>query len=253
MKCDEYVRSVLARYDLPSGPDSPAEKAVAALDAPIKSWAGRYLLGVEPTGSYAKNTRILGGTDIDILVSLGPRTPMDAPKLYDHFFAWLKRNGFSPKRQSVSIRLQHHGVSVDLIPARQEWGSANDHQLFATERRRALRTNFATHVKYVLASDRMSEIRAVKVWRQRRGLHFPSFYLELAVIDALRHRPTDLLSGNIELALKYLRDVFPGVPFRDPANPENRVSDTLLEHEKLAIADAAKESLLLDDWRGIIS
>lgn len=253
LSCDEYIRSVLARYELPSGPDSPAEGAAADLLPAIKSWAGRYLVGTEFTGSYAKGTRIKGATDIDILISLGPRTPMDAARLYEHCFAWLRRNGFSPKRQSVSIGLMRHGLAVDIIPAKQLWDSSCDHELFETERRRTVRTNFGANVKYVRNSGRITEIRAIKVWRLQRNLHFPSFYLELAVIDALRRRPTDLLTGNVELALKYLRDVFPGVPFRDPSNPENRVSDDLLEHEKLAIGDAAKESLLLDDWTGIIS
>jgi hypothetical protein len=249
---DEYIRTVLRRHELPMGPDSPAGIAFEALKRPAKEWAGRYLLDVTLTGSYAKGTRILGSTDLDILISVGPRTPMDMEKLYEHFFAWLKRNRFDPKRKNVSVGLQRHGVSVDLIPAKQEWGSSNNHQIYETIRRRTISTNLDVHVKYVLDSGRVAEIRAIKLWAHLRNLRFPAFCLELAVIDALRHRARDLLTGNVELSLKYLRDVFPGVPFRDPANPQNRASDDLMEHEKLAIADAAKETLLLRDWAKII-
>jgi len=249
---DDYVRSVLARYELPSGPGSPAEKAAAELHEPIRRWAGRYLIGIQFAGSYLHRTRIKGATDIDLLLALGPRTPMDAPKFYEHCFAWLKSHAFAPRRRRVSIGLDYHGLAIDLIPAKQEWGASNDYQLFATERRHAVRTNFETHQKTIEKSGRQREIRALKVWRDNRGLVFPSFYLELVVIDALRNRPADLLAGNVEVALRYLRDVLPGVPIRDPANHENLVSDDLLEHEKLAIGDAAGESLKQKLWNQVI-
>ncbi len=252
MPVDEYLKSVLERYFLPSGPESPAELAANDLLDPIRQWAGHYLVATEFVGSYATNTRIRGGTDIDILVSLGPRTPMDAPRLYEHCFTWLKQHGYNPRRQNVSIGLQHHGLEIDIIPARQEWGSSGNCTLCEVERKRPVRTNPQEHVKYTLAAGRTLEIRAIKVWRDFHKLRFPSFYLGLAVIDALRQRPRDLLAGNVELALKYLRDIFPGVPFRDPANSENRVSDDLLEHERLAIADAAKKSLAASDWSQVL-
>lgn len=252
MTAEGYIRAVLGRYELPTGPDSPAEKALTNLEPYIREWAGRYLVEILPTGSYAKATRILGGTDIDILISLSYRTPRDASQLYEHFFLWLKRHDFKPRRHPVSIAITHQGLEVHLLPARQEHASSAKHQLYATERRRVTTTNLSAHVKFVTGSRRTVEIKVIKLWRMLHELRFPSFYLELAVIDALRQRPYDLLAGNIEVALRYLADVFPGVPFRDPANPDNRVSDDLLEHEKLAIADAARRTLLLSDWSKVI-
>lgn len=249
---DAYVRSVLERYELPAGPESPAEKAAAELHAPIRQWAGRYLVDIELAGSYVRGTRIRGSTDIDLLAALGPRTPMDAAKLYEHCFAWLKCRSFNPKRRRASIGLEFQGLAIDIIPAKQEWGASGDYQLLTTERQRTVRTNFAAHNKIVEKSGRQREIRALKIWRDNRGLVFPSFYLELVVIDALRNRPADLLAGNIEVVLKYLRDIFPGAPVRDPANPENLVSDDLLQHEKLAIGDAAGESLKQELWNQIL-
>ena len=249
---DAYVRTVLARYELPSGPESPAEMVAVELKKPISEWAGRYLLGITFCGSYANGTRVRGATDVDLLVSLGPRTPLDIDKLYERFFTFLNSRGYNPKRQSVSIGLQHHGLAVDLVPARQEWGASNDYRVFETERRRVTRTNFDTHLKTVKESDVIEEIRLLKIWRNLRGLRFPSFCLDLTVIDAMRHHAHHQPAASLEVVLKYLKEVFPNAPIRDPANFENRVSDDLLKHERLAISDAAGESLKQTDWSKIV-
>jgi hypothetical protein len=252
MTPDLYIKFVLKKYEMSSAWESQIQSAMADLQALIMKWAGHYLIKIEPSGSYAKGTRIKGGTDLDLLISLGPRTPFEMPKIYEHFFAWLKKRGFTPIRQNISVGLKYKGLAVDLIPAKQEWGASNNHLIFETARNRTTRTNFTTHIQLIRNSGWENEIKALKIWRTIRDLRFPSFCLELVVIDALRNRPRDLLVGNFERVLSYLRSVFPGAPFRDPANPENVVSDDLLEHEKLAIADAAAESLRQKDWSRII-
>ncbi len=249
---DAYVSSILAKYDLPSGEGSPAELAAADLKKPITEWAGRFLLGIHLSGSYAKGTRVRGATDIDLLVSLGPRTPLDIDKLYERFFDFLKGKGYNPRRQSVSIGLQLRGVAVDLIPAKQEWGGSNDHRIFETEHQRITRTNFDTHLQVVKDSDVIEEIRLLKIWRNVRKLRLPSFCLELVVIDALRRQAHHQPAANMEVVLQYLKEVFVAAPIRDPANFENRVSDDLMKHEKLAISEAAAESLKRGDWAKIV-
>ena len=252
MSEDDYVRSALARYDLPSGEVSPAEMAAGELTKPITEWAGKYLLGIQHCGSYAKGTRVKGGTDIDLLVSLGPRTPLDADKLYDRFFVFMRDRGYKPVRKNVSLGLQLRGLQIDLIPARQEWGGSNDHRIFETEHRRVTRTNFDTHLTVVEGSGVVEEIRLMKIWRTLRNLRMPSFCLELAVIDALRNRPRGQPAANMEAVLVYFRETLPGAPIRDPANFENRVSDDLLRHEKIAIAEAATASLREADWVRVV-
>lgn len=249
---DEYVRSILAKHDLPSGEDSPAEAAAAELAEPITAWAGRFLSGISFCGSYAKGTRVKGGTDIDVLVALGPRTPLDTDKLYDRFFEVLKGKGYKPIRQNVAIGLQLRGLEIQLIPARQEWGGSNDHRIFENERQRVIRTNFDTHLKVVKESDAFDEIRLAKIWRNLHSLRLPSFFLDLAVIDALHRRPHHQPAANLEAVLQYFRDTLPNAPIRDPANFENRVSDGLLRHEKIAIAEAAAASLKLGDWSRVV-
>ncbi|MEO0005654.1 MAG: nucleotidyltransferase [candidate division WOR-3 bacterium] len=246
------MRFVLKKYEYSVEGEAQAKTAITELQALLKKWAGHYLITIEPTGSYAKGTRIKGGTDLDLLISLGPRTPFEMPKIYEHLFGWLKKQGFEPVRQNISVGVRYKGLAVDLIPAKQEWGVSNNHYIFETARNRTTRTNFTTHTELVRNSGWANEIKALKIWRTVRELRFPSFCLELVVIDALRNRPKGLLVGNFEKLLAYLRDIFPGAPFRDPANLENIVSDDLLEHEKLAIADAAAESLREKDWARII-
>ena len=252
MSPDVYVRSILAKYDLPSGEGSPAELAAAELMMPITEWAGRFLQGIIFCGSYAKGTRVKGATDIDILISLGPRTPLDADKLYERCFDFLKRKELKPRRLNVSIGLQHHGLEIHLIPARQEWGGANDQRIFETEHQRVIRTNFDTHLRVVKESGFIEEIRLVKIWRNLRNLRLPSFCLELGVMDALRHSPQRQPAANMETVLRYFKDTLPNAPIRDPANFENRVSDDLLKHEKIAISEAATESLKQANWAKVV-
>jgi predicted nucleotidyltransferase len=249
---DDYVRSILTRYELQTGEGSPAELAAAELMQPITEWAGRYLQGISFCGSYAKGTRVRGATDIDILVSLGPRTPLDADKLYERLFDVLKRKGLKPNRLSVSIGLELRGLVIQVIPARQEWGGGNDHRIFETEHQRVTRTNLDTHLKVVKESGWVDEIRLMKIWRNLRGLRLPSFCLELAVMDALRRSQPNQPAANMETALLYLKDTFPNAPLRDPANFENRVSDDLLKHEKIAISDAASDSLKQGTWGKVV-
>jgi hypothetical protein len=52
--------------------------------------------------------------------------------------------------------------------------------------------------------------------------------------------------------LAYFKDTLPNAPIRDPANFENRVSDDLLKHEKIAISEAAAESLKQANWGKVV-
>jgi hypothetical protein len=252
MSPDDYVAAVLKRYELPTGPDSPAEKATEELGRLITAWAGRYLMSLTTTGSYAKGTRVRGSTDLDLLVSLGPRTKGGPHQIYDCMFAWLKSKRFNPRTRNIGITIQYKGLIVDIIPARMEWGSTNDHSVFETERGHATRTNFDRHVKFIRESKRIEEIRAAKIWRDLLNLRFPSFYLELAVLDAVKHRAHHQPAENLTAILEYFSTMLVSVPFRDPANFNNKVSSELTEHEQMAVATAAAATLKKSDWDRVI-
>ena len=54
-------------------------------------------------------------------------------------------------------------------------------------------------------SGRTEEIRVLKLWRRQKGIEFPSFYLELTVINALSGRRSGELAANVWTAFAYLR------------------------------------------------
>lgn len=49
----------------------------------------------------------------------------------------------------------------------------------------AVHTDLAQHAHLVANSGRQQEICAVKIWRERSGLDFPSLYLELTAMHVL--------------------------------------------------------------------
>ena len=92
-------------------------------------------------------------------------------------------------------------------------------------------------------SNRLDEIRLLKIWRNRRGLDFPSFYLELAVIRALSGRWSGNFSANVIAALEFIRDQITTAHFVDPANTNNVISDCVNAAGKQSLGAAARAAL----------
>jgi hypothetical protein len=162
------------------------------------------------------------------------------------------QKGYSPKRQNVSINIQVSGYKVDLVPAKRQDIYSGDHSLY---RRRAdtwTKTNVAKHIAYVALSGRTSEIRVIKLWRNQKGLDFPSFYLELTVINALSGQYSGTLSNNVWTVLRYLCDTFPNARVIDPANTNNVISDDLTTAERAKIKAAAEQALKATNWNQIV-
>lgn len=248
----QYLQSVLDHYNLPVVPHSPVPDARGVIEPALKAWAGRFLLEISFTGSYSKGTRVRGVTDADLLVSLGPKTPCTIQDLHARLFAALRKAGHNPTKGAVAIDVVVQGVRFDIILGRRQWGATPNHEIFETERAKSIITNLDLHVDRVRHSRRIDEIRATKIWTQNHKLRFPSFYLELTVMAALADKPAGLTAENFLTVLEYLRDKFPNTRVVDPANHRNAISDDLLLHERLAISDAARESLKQAAWDRII-
>jgi hypothetical protein len=107
------------------------------------------------------------------------------------------------------------------------------------------------HIAYVLQSNRLDEIRVIKLWRNQKNMDFPSFYLEMAVIEALKYSRSTL-SQNVVKALEYLRDTFITARFVDPANTNNIISDDLTMRERAMIASAASVALS-KTWSDVVT
>lgn len=111
----------------------------------------------------------------------------------------------------------------------------------------------ATHITHVRQYHRLSESRILKLWRNQKSLEFPSFYLELTVIDALPWQlAPETLSGNVWRVFQYLRDRFANARVVDPANTNNIISDDLTIAEKGKIKAAAERALGAANWNEIV-
>lgn len=163
----------------------------------------------------------------------------------------MSERGFAPKRQNVSINVRVNGYSVDLVPGRRQNAYSNDHSLYRRKADTWTKTNVIAHINQVAGSGCTNEIRILKLWRNQKGLDFPSFYLELTAIFALAGR-YGTLSQRVWAALEYLRDRFPTARVIDPANTNNIISDELTAQDRARISAAAKTALGAANWNQIV-
>jgi hypothetical protein len=246
------VASVVNRFSVAIGPGSPAHEAALELMPIVKEWGSRYLLGMTPSGAYAKGTAISLCTDIDLLVSLKPIPGMEMRDVFWSLFEFLVGRNFRPEAHSVAMRVRHKNVKLDLIPACIVDGNLHEHMLFHKDSAPEIRTNVTQHVHLVSSSGRAPEIRALKIWVERNGLDFPSIYLELTVLEALAENRFGQLADNLLTILRYIARRFQRVTVCDPANKDNTISDTLTATEKHILAQAASKAVSDVDWGQIL-
>ena len=253
MSADEYLQRILLRETVDTGPYPPVRSVLTQLDPIIRKSAGDKLLSISPSGSFAKGTANRSGTDIDLFVSLSEQTSESLREIYNKLFNTMTEKGYSPKRQNVSVKVRVSGYDVDLVPGKRQDRWSNDHSLY---RRRAdtwTKTDVAVHIKKVWQSGRQNEIRIIKLWRDQKGLDFPSFFLELSAIDALSAQLGGALSKNVWKVFDYLRDSFPTARVVDPANTNNIISDDLTAAEKAKVKAAAARALSAKDRSEIVT
>jgi hypothetical protein len=252
MSADLYLQNILQREALDTSILSPVRAVQSVLQPIIAGWAGDRLRRISPSGSFAKGTANLSGTDIDLFISLSNETTETLKEVYDKLFNTLRSKGYGPKRQNVSINVKVNGYNVDLVPAKCQNIVGDDHSLY---RRRAdtwTKTNVTTHINHVRATGRSNEIRIIKLWRDQKKLDFPSFYLELTVINALSSQYLGTLSNNVMKVFEYLRDRFSNSRVVDPANTNNIISDDLTSSERAKIKAVALQALAASNWNQIV-
>jgi len=243
--------TILQREQVDTGPTSPALRVIYTLRPVLVSWAGQNLVGLFPSGSFAKGTANHSGTDIDVFVSLSSAVNDTLKEIYNKLNGRLIELRYTPKKQNVSINIRVNGYSVDLVPGKRQDTVSTDHSLYRNRADTWTKTNVVKHIQHVRSFNRINETRIVKLWRKQKGLEFPSFYLELAVIEALRGCQTNL-SANVVRVLEYLRDSFVNARIVDPANTNNIISEDLTVAEKNAIRLRA-DSSLKGSWSDVVS
>ena len=177
-----------------------------------------YLKSIKLAGSHAKGTA-LRDSDYDLFLTYSPQAPGPLSGIQKSL-----ADSFHGQIRNVSVRIAYKGLSVDLVPSR-------NNLLWQTRFNTWLKTDIDEQIRYVRESGCIDEILALKIWRRRHALRFPSFLMELAVIHA---RPKDFRA-----VLHFLATDFPTARLIDPGNSNNIVSDLLTEVEKLRIARAA--------------
>lgn len=184
----------------------------------------KYLESISLAGSHAKGTA-LRDSDIDLFLRFSPGTPGPISaiqtSLADHFHGQIR---------NVSVRILLEGRFIDLVPAR-------NNILWQARFNTWLKTDIPLQIRYVRDSGLIDEILALKIWRRRHALRFPSFLMELAVIHALK--PKRPIEEQFTSLLRFLATDFPTTRLLDPANSNNVVSDLLTDVEKLRIARTA--------------
>ena len=208
----------------------------------IQRWYSGRLERVHNSGSFAKGTSICGEVDLDLFISLKPGTGKSLRTLYEGLYRCADREGLKPRRQNVSIGVEVDTVKVDLVPARKHEGS-DFHSLYLSRQQSWIKTNVDRHISLIRQSGKSRTIRAVKIWRSNRGLRFPSFYLELAVLRALDSEPRQGTCTELTKVLQHLAREFVISEFVDPSNEQNVISDDLTLTRKRDIAIQARSSL----------
>ena len=249
---DGYLRGLLEREAIDASMRSPLRK----LQGDILHYAQRAvpdgLLGVYPTGAFERATGNRSGTAIDFLVSYSPKLATPARALSDAIFTVFGQLGYEPERRDIATSVVLKGVRVDIIAGRREAMTTDVHEFWVQRSQRTIKTNLTQHVLDIAASGLREEIRILKLWRDQLGLDFPSFYLELSVIAAMRRRPKRTLAENVWAVLGYLETLFPARSVLDPVNANNIVSDHMTAAQKDAIRRAAQYARKCRAWNDII-
>jgi len=250
---EQYAASIVEKYRVIPDTNSAAHRAADEVIPVVKQWGKEHVLGITLSGAYAKNTAITLSSHVDLLIGLSPVPGMEMKGIFWSLFEYLSDRELHPHTHEVSIRLQAKGLNVDLIPARREQsGNGLFDLLFNKRSGQAVRTDVARHRHLVSNSGRQQEICAMKVWRERMGLDFPTLYLELTVLSALEGERFGQVADNVLSVLRYMAGKFEQAVVRDPANAQNIVSNDLKESEKKAIAKAARNALYEENWKKIL-
>lgn len=249
MSADSYLQGLLKTYAVNTAGAQAAGQSIYPI---IEKWSNGNLVNAVFSGSLAKGTGISISTDADIFLSLTSSAPGTLADIYTTLYNAVTTAGYVGRKQNVSININVSGFSIDLVPGRRQSQYGNDHSLYRNRAQTWTKTNIDSHISHVTGSGRVDEIRILKLWRTRHGLHFPSFYLELATIDALHYARHGEISKNVWDTLAYFRDNITSKTYTDPANTNNTISDDCTMTEKSVIAAKARESLGKKTWQEIV-
>jgi hypothetical protein len=250
---DVYLRNVINKYHVNKEIDVYTQYFVInPIKEQISNWGGLYLHDIKISGSRAKGTALNITSDIDLFISISSTYNGTLKNMYDSLYSHMVNGGYKSRKQNVSIGIEFNGHSIDLVPGRKYSGNTNYHSLYLNKRDSWTQTNIDQHINLVKNSGRINEIVLLKIWKNLHSLEFPSIYLELITIEALKYKSKNDLSNNFWHLLKFLSESIVTQRVIDPSNSNNVVSEDLFKYEKEAIAKKASACLKEQYWQTIV-
>ena len=249
MSEDEYLQGIINKYTVDAEGAKTAAKSIYEV---IDIWANGNLKEAKFSGSLAKGTAVSLGTDADVFLSLSSKTPGTLSDIYNSLYKAVKHAGNTARKQNVSIGVNINNYKIDLVPGRRQSQYGNDHSLYKNKINSWTKTNIDIHISTVRNSNRIDEIKLTKIWRELHELDFPSFYLELVVIDCLKGCRHGQLASNFLRILSLLDSKLKNRRYVDPANSNNIISDDLSSYEKQLVANQAQTSINKQYWQEIV-
>lgn len=252
VSASEYLHSILARETVDREHAAMIMQTGEKIAALCNGLCGKDVIQVTLGGGYEKGLANRSGISADYVIWFHTRSGKRIAELYTQLFDGIARLGLAPIRRDVSIGLDIGGAVIDLLPAKKLSMMSEIHELYSTRRGRPLTTNLGQHVLNAQAAAWQHEIRILKLWRDQNALDFPSFYLELATVAALRRRPVGALAENVWVVLGFIERLLLPRAMLDPANAANIVSDEMTSPQKRAVAAAAAEARTGRPWSEIV-
>lgn len=241
-----YFIDILTRYQVDSFFKSNAFNTFLPI---IRDWAGPQLLSFDFSGSTAKGTDVNCSSDVDFFISLCSSTSQTLEQIYSSLFSKLDSySDIRVRKQNVSIGVSWQGGQIDFTPGKKHVGNTNDHSLYRSSTGSWTLTNIQKHIDIVQGSQRVFEIKLFKIWRQIHQLEWPSIFLELFIIDALKGCPIQDFSGNCTKVLKNIFLTIEAKSIQDPSNSNNVISNDLSMDDKRKLRNQAYASLQSRSW-----
>ncbi|RYE49201.1 MAG: hypothetical protein EOP24_01855 [Hyphomicrobiales bacterium] len=252
VSASDYLRDILDREMITREAMAELTRVEGKITALCRAWGSHHIVDITPGGGFEKSMANCSGVSIDYVVWIHAQSERRIPDIYESMFSAFQRLGLAPVRRDVTLALNLGPMVVDLLPAKRLSMISDIHEIYSTRRAAAITTNLHQHVLDSHDAGWHDEVRILKLWRDQNGLDFPSYYLELATLAALRRRPAGALADNVWAALGFFERLLVPRAMLDPANAANIVSDELTAAQKRSIALAAAAARSGRPWSEIV-
>lgn len=212
-------------------------------------------------GSLVKGTANKDSCDVDLLCYIEATSCMSVKDIYDKTLSVLQKNSFLAVAKNSAIKVYGHqgdktwDKTVDVVPGKYINNNSGDVNLWCNREGKTLKTNPDIQIEKVKTSKSKDIIRLIKLFRDKNGFKFKSFFLEIFAIDVIEpeYDKKDDLMDQLITFCRHGSEIGK-TKIYDPANPSN---DIMQIHESYEFEQIRKkindllEALLTDDNKTI--